>query len=44
MGCKLVLSGVFICAELKVKKKAAQLSCTMLIKTANGALDSGVRQ
>ena len=32
MGCKLVLSGVFICAELKVKKKAAQLSCTMLIK------------
>ena len=21
MGCKLVLSGVFICAELKVKKK-----------------------
>ena len=23
MGCKLVLSGVFICAELKVKKKKA---------------------
>ena len=37
MGCKLVLSGVFICAELKVKKKRqllwnTQLSCTMLIK------------
>ena len=38
MGCKLVLSGVFICAELKVKKKAAFVKYTTQLHHVNKKL------